>query len=337
MQIQQNVSLKRLNTFGIDVQASKFVSVHNEKDLIELFDSELVGKSFFVLGGGSNILFKKDFDGLVIKNEILGISLVSQDKESIFVKSGAGEVWHNLVLWAVNKGLGGLENLSLIPGSVGASPIQNIGAYGVELKDVFHSLEAFDIHTKKIISFTKEECQFDYRNSIFKNELKNKVIIVSVTLQLSKYPVANIEYGSLKEYMVQNNVRKIDIKSISDAVCAIRRSKLPNPSELGNAGSFFKNPVIDRSKFNALKEKYTEMVGYPISGNEIKVAAGWLIESCGWKGKRVGDTGSHAKQALVLVNYGNATGKEIFNLSEDIIASVKEKYDINLEREVNIL
>lgn len=337
MQIKHNVSLKKLNTFGIDVLAHQFVSVHYESDLRELFTSELKDLNFFILGGGSNILFKSDFEGLVIKNEIEGIELVGEDDESVLVKSGAGEVWHNLVLWTVAKKYGGIENLSLIPGCVGASPIQNIGAYGVELKDVFHSLEAYDINTGEIIKFNKEECQFGYRNSIFKNELKNKLIIVSVTLRLLKKAVANIEYGSLKEYMANTNIADINIKSVSDAVIAIRSSKLPNPAELGNAGSFFKNPILARAKFNTLKEEYVEMVGYPISSNEVKVAAGWLIESCGWKGKRVGDTGAHAKQALVLVNYGNATGSEIFVLSEDIIASVKDKYGIELEREVNIL
>ena len=337
MKIHQNVSLKRLNTFGIDVLANQFVVVQNKGELRDLFKSELGDLNYFVLGGGSNILFKKDFEGLVIKNEIQGIDLVSEDKDSVLVKSGAGEIWHNLVLWSVSKNYGGIENLSLIPGSVGASPIQNIGAYGVELRDVFHSLEAFDIKSGEIISFNKEQCKFEYRNSIFKNELKYKMIIVSVTLRLSKNPVTNIEYGSLKEYMSQKNTSDISIKSVSDAVCAIRSSKLPNPSELGNAGSFFKNPVIARSKFITLKNEFVDMVGYPISSSEIKVAAGWLIESCGWKGKRVGDTGSHAKQALVLVNYGNATGKEIFALSEDIIVSVKNKFEIVLEREVNVL
>ncbi|NNC84560.1 MAG: UDP-N-acetylmuramate dehydrogenase [Bacteroidia bacterium] len=335
MHIQHNISLKKYNTFGVDVSAKQFVAVSNKSELEKLFDDS--HSNFFILGGGSNILFRKDYDGLVIKNEILGIEIVEESDSAVIVKAGAGVVWHDLVLWAVENNYSGIENLSLIPGSVGAGPIQNIGAYGVELKDVFHSLEAFDIESKKIKSFNAGDCQFGYRNSIFKNELKNKVIITSVALKLSKKSQVNISYGSLKNYLEENKTGEVSIKTVSDAVIAIRSSKLPDPKELGNAGSFFKNPVISSKQFNLLKEVHANMVGYSVSETEVKVAAGWLIESCGWKGKRVGDTGSHAKQSLVLVNYDKASGDEVFKLSEEIIKSVKEKFNIELEREVNIL
>jgi UDP-N-acetylmuramate dehydrogenase len=290
------------------------------------------------LGGGSNILFTKDYDGAILKNEIKGIELQHEDADYVYVKVGAGENWHQFVLHCINHNWAGVENLSLIPGNIGASPIQNIGAYGVELDDVFWSLEAFHLSEKKIHTFTATDCEFGYRDSVFKNRYKNEFAILSVTFQLKKKPIYHVSYGAITEELEKMGVKDLSIKAISQAVISIRSSKLPDPQKIANAGSFFKNPEVPTSKYEGLKLEFPSIVAYPLAkGPVVKLAAGWMIEQCGWKGYRKGDAGCHAKQALVLVNYGNATGKEIYDLSEEILQSVKNKFDIVLEREVNII
>jgi UDP-N-acetylmuramate dehydrogenase len=291
----------------------------------------------FILGGGSNILFTKDVDALVLRNELKGISVVSETDETIDLKAGAGEEWHAFVQYCVEKGLGGVENLSLIPGSVGASPMQNIGAYGAEIKDCFVSLEAFHIEKQELHTFSADDCAFGYRESVFKRQHKGKYIIVSVTYRLQKHPQFNTAYGAIQAQLDEMGVTELSVKAISEAVIAIRSSKLPNPKELGNAGSFFKNPVVSKSDFERIAANYPEMPHYPQADSSEKLAAGWLIEQAGWKGKRVGNCGVHAKQALVLVNYGGATGDEIYALSQAVLDAVEEKFGVLLEREVNIL
>lgn len=334
MQIQENISLKRLNTFGIDVNAKYFASFKNTGELIVLTNryTTLVP---FILGGGSNILFTQNYNGFILKNEIGGIEKIKEDEEYVYVKAGAGVNWHQFVLYCIKKNWAGVENLSLIPGNVGASPMQNIGAYGVEIENVFVELEAFHLQEKKVVRFTKKDCAFGYRESVFKNKYKNQFAILNVTYQLRKAPVFNTSYGAIEKELEKMGVEELSIKAISDAVINIRSSKLPDPKEIGNAGSFFKNPVISKEVFERLKEKFADIVAYTGSGGNIKLAAGWLIEQCGWKGFRRGDAGCYDGQALVLVNYGNASGKEIYNLSEDILQSVKGKFGVQLEREVN--
>lgn len=337
MEIKQNISLKPYNTFGIDVSASYFAEIRSVEDLKEIY-RKFNAEQVFILGGGSNVLFTKNINGIVLKNSITGIQLAGEDKDFCYVKSGAGEVWHDLVLFCIRNNYSGIENLSLIPGSVGAGPMQNIGAYGVEIKDVFHELEAFNIATNEIEKFTLADCEFGYRESIFKRKFKNKYIIVSVLLRLRKIPVFNISYGAIEAELKKMGVVKLSIKAISDAVINIRQSKLPDPKEIGNSGSFFKNPEITSDKFENLKKKFPDIIGFPLENKEkVKLAAGWLIEQCGWKGKRIGNTGAHKNQALVLVNYGNATGKEIYDLAMRIRQSVTEKFDVVLEPEVNII
>ena len=334
MQIQHNVSLKSYNSFGIDVLAKSFASFSSFHQL-----EELIQPSTLILGGGSNILFTKNFDGLVLKNELKGIALLKEDEEYYYVKAAAGEAWQDLVLYCINNNYAGLENLSLIPGNVGASPMQNIGAYGVELKDVFYSLEAYHVHDKVIQTFTINDCEFGYRESVFKRKYKNQFVLLNVTFKLPKKFIYNTSYGAIELELEKMNVQDISIQAISQAVINIRSSKLPNPKEIGNAGSFFKNPTITSTAFETLQKEFPLIPHYPSADKKetVKLAAGWLIEQCGWKGFRNKDAGCHAKQALVLVNYGNATGKEIFDLSEQIIASVKTKFNIALEREVNII
>lgn len=314
------------------------MEVHNLQEL-EILCSvfNLVERKLLVLGGGSNVLLTKDFDGMVICIRMLGIEKLHEDDEHVWVKAMAGEVWHNFVLWCIQKGYGGVENLSLIPGCVGAAPMQNIGAYGVEIKDTFDSLEAMDIETAELKTFTKAACKFGYRESVFKNEVKGKYIISSVTFRLTKQPMLNISYGAIQQTLQKHGITEPSIKDVSNAVIEIRSSKLPDPKKLGNSGSFFKNPEIPSSQFDQLKQTYPEMVGYPAPNNQIKVAAGWLIEQCGWKGKVVGHTGSHKDQALVLVNYGGATGDEIWQLALAIQQSVKDKFGIDIIPEVNIV
>ncbi|MBL0343021.1 MAG: UDP-N-acetylmuramate dehydrogenase [Bacteroidetes bacterium] len=338
MNLKENISLKQYNTFGIDVLASYFATFSNTAELATLlsdFSTQQLPK--LVLGGGSNILFTRNFDGLVLKNEIQGIEVIEEDASGWLVKAGAGINWHSFVTWCIDKGYAGIENLSLIPGNVGASPIQNIGAYGVEQKDSFHQLEAVDILSGEKLLFNKEECDFGYRDSIFKRIFKGKLIITSVTFALKRIPDFNTTYGAIDQELKKMGVTSLSIKSISEAVCNIRRSKLPNPAVIGNAGSFFKNPEVSNSVFNALKISFPGIVGYELASGNFKLAAGWLIEQCGWKGKRVGNTGSHKDQALVLINYGNASGTEIWDLAMSIQASVKDKFDVLIEPEVNIM
>ncbi len=337
MKIEQNHSLKQYNSFGIDISAKYFSSFSTIQSLEEIIEQQQKSSDqLLVLGGGSNILFTKNFDGWVIKNDLIGIDVIKTDDSFIYVKAMAGENWHQLVLHCVENGYAGIENLSLIPGNVGASPMQNIGAYGVEIKDVFYELEAYHIADKKIVRFSNKECAFGYRESVFKRALKNQYIILSVTYQLRKEPVYNTSYGAIEQELAAMKISSISIKAVSDAVINIRSSKLPDPKKIGNAGSFFKNPVIPTNQFDLLKKSFPELPGYA-NEEAIKLPAGWLIEQCGWKGFRKGDAGCYEKQALVLVNYGKASGAEIFELSAEIIHSVQEKFGIILEREVNII
>lgn len=338
MQILENISLKPYNTFGIDAKAKHFTSFSSLTELVELLhDHNLHTSKHMVLGGGSNVLFTKDYDGLVLKNELKGIELVNEDADNYYIKAAAGENWHSFVMHCINNNYAGLENLSLIPGNVGASPMQNIGAYGVEIKDVFHQLEAIHIQDKKQVTFSATDCEFGYRESIFKKEYRGQFIITSVTFRLPKNPLFNTSYGAIQQQLDAMGVTELSAKAISDAVIHIRQSKLPDPAVVGNAGSFFKNPTIPNKEFTSLKQLHPAIVGYPSGADNTKVAAGWLIEQCGWKGFRKGDAGCHAKQALVLVNYGNAKGEEILNLSSGIMKSVQDKFGIILEREVNII
>ncbi|AMC10351.1 UDP-N-acetylenolpyruvoylglucosamine reductase [Lutibacter profundi] len=333
MNIQHNISLKEYNTFGIDVYAKQFIAINSVKKLVEIIN---LNNDIFLLGGGSNMLLTSDIEKLVIHLNLKGIIVNDTEKDIVYVTAEAGENWNEFVLWCISQNYGGLENLSLIPGNVGTSPIQNIGAYGVEIKDTFYQLEALEIKTGKTKIFTKDECNFGYRNSIFKNELKGKYIIVNVTFKLTKNNhILNTSYGAISA-IIQNK-KTPTIKDVSDAVIAIRQSKLPNPKEIGNSGSFFKNPVISKKHFNILKENYPKIPHYIVNNNEIKIPAGWLIEQCGFKGKRFGDAGVHSKQALVLVNYGNATGKEILSLSKKIQQKVTEIFNIEIEIEVNVI
>lgn len=333
--ISENISLRPYNTFGIDARAKYFAAFKDLDELVAFSASDLELPTF-ILGGGSNILFTKDFDGLVLKNEISGIEKISEDDEYVYVKAGAGENWHRFVLYCIDRNWSGLENLSLIPGNVGASPMQNIGAYGVELKDFFYSLEAFHLEEKKIFSFSRNDCEFGYRNSVFKERYKDQFIITSVTFQLRKTPVFNTSYGAIREELEKMGVKELSVQAISQAVINIRSSKLPDPKEIGNAGSFFKNPEVSLDKCQELQSEFPAIIAYP-SGSKMKLAAGWLIEQCGWKGQRRGDAGCHEKQALVLVNYGNAKGQEILDLSDEILRSVNKKFGLILEREVNVL
>ncbi|MCZ2222743.1 MAG: UDP-N-acetylmuramate dehydrogenase [Chitinophagales bacterium] len=335
MQFQQNFSLKSYNTFGISVIAKAFATFSTFEELQELL--EYSTNQLLILGGGSNILFTKNFEGLVLKNELKGIECIKEDEDFVYIKVAAGEIWHQFVLHCIEKGYNGIENLSLIPGCVGASPIQNIGAYGVELKDIFYELEAYYIKDKTIKKFSLAECSFGYRESVFKEKYKNQFVILNVTFRLYKKPNYKISYGAIEQELINMNVTTLSAKAISDAVIHIRSSKLPNPKEIGNAGSFFKNPIIASSLYEAIKKTYPNMPAYNDMNDCKKIPAAWLIEHCGWKGYRKNDVGCHSKQPLVLVNYGNATGKEIFELSEEIIADVKNKFEITLQREVNVI
>ena len=338
MTISENYSLKKLNTFGIDAKAKYFAEAINIEDLKSILsDKKFIDTPQLILGGGSNLLFTKNFDGLVLKNNLKGIELLREDADFYYVRSAAGEGWHQLVLYCIEHDYAGLENLSLIPGNVGASPMQNIGAYGVEIKDVFYELEALKIDDLTIHTFNKSACKFGYRESVFKNELKNQFIITSVTFKLLKKPNLNTSYGAIEKELEAMNVKEINIKAVSQAVCNIRNSKLPNPAEIGNAGSFFKNPEVTQQKYETLKNEFPAIVGYNLENGNVKLAAGWLIEQSGWKGKTYGDAGVHKLQALVLVNYGNAKGNEIFDLSTKVLVSVHEKFGVTLEREVNII
>ncbi|MGN6396930.1 MAG: UDP-N-acetylmuramate dehydrogenase [Mucilaginibacter sp.] len=337
LQIQENVSLKNFNTFGVDAKARYFVEISNRDELVELFmDPQWLETDRLVMGGGSNMLLLKDYHGLVIRINTRGIEhRISH--EDVFVEAGGGEVWNDLVNYCVTRGYAGLENLSLIPGSVGASPIQNIGAYGVELKDVFQSCCAFEIASRTFKTFSKEDCKFGYRESVFKNELKGQYIIVSVKFHLSLAPHFNLKYGAIEQELANRGITSPTLKDVSQVVSHIRVSKLPDPSTIGNAGSFFKNPVVTADEFQAVYTKFPDVVHYPAGDGLIKLAAGWLIEQCGWKGKVVGNTGTWKNQALVLVNHGGATGNEVYNFSSQIIDSVYTKFGVRLQREVNII
>lgn len=334
--ISENVSLKPFNTFGIDVKATRFATFASPEELGQILKDN-INKPLLILGGGSNLLLTKDFDGLVLKNEIKGIEVISETANEVLIRSGAGEVWHEFVLYCISKNYCGIENLSLIPGSVGASPMQNIGAYGVEIKDVFDKLEAVEIATGEIHTFDNETCEFGYRESIFKHAVKNQYVITNVYFKLSKTQNTNTSYGAINQQLEVMGIINPTIKDVSDAVIAIRSSKLPNPKEIGNAGSFFKNPVIEHAHYQEILKNYPNAPSYPVGEQHVKVPAGWLIETAGWKGKVVGETGVHKNQALVLVNYGDATGKEIYQLSTDIIEDIERKFKILLTREVNIL
>lgn len=333
--IAHNISLKPYNTFGIDVDAKKFITVSSVSKLKEVLSLEEYPEKF-ILGGGSNMLLTKNVEALVIQLNLRGKEILEKDEDYTYIKAKAGENWHEFVLWAIDNNLGGIENLSLIPGNVGTAPIQNIGAYGVELKDVFYSCEALNTKTLETKVFSKEACEFGYRDSYFKNN-KGLYIITSVTFKLKSEPKnINISYGAIESELEKQNITTPSIKDVSDAVISIRKSKLPDPKELGNSGSFFKNPIISDADFKELQQKNPAVPHYIVSSSEIKIPAGWLIEQCGFKGKRFGDAGVHKNQALVLVNYGNATGEEIWNLALKIQKSVKEKFGITIEPEVNI-
>ncbi|QSE96880.1 UDP-N-acetylmuramate dehydrogenase [Fulvivirga lutea] len=336
MEIIKEASLKSYNTFGLEAKAKFFQEVKSEEALKNVLQNNQ--EELLILGGGSNILLTKDFDGLVLKNSIEGIDVIKESDDYVIVKVGAGVIWHDFVLYAIEKNWGGIENLSLIPGTVGAAPMQNIGAYGVEIKEVFESLEAIHIKTLDKKVFLKDECEFGYRESVFKHTAKGQYIITSVTFKLTKKEhTLNTSYGAIKEILNQNGISHPTIKDVSDAVIQIRQSKLPDPKKIGNAGSFFKNPTIDKLDYEMLKLEYQDIPGYVVSENEVKVPAGWLIEKCGWKGEKRGNIGVHKNQALVLVNYGNGSGDEIKQLAIDIRESVISKFGIHLMPEVNFI
>lgn len=336
MLIEKNISLKPLNTFGINVVAKEFASVETKQDLAKILNTNL--SNLLVLGGGSNILLTKDVNALVLHINIKGIEIVSVYENNVRVRVAAGENWHEFVSWCLGKNYGGIENLSLIPGNVGTAPIQNIGAYGVELKDVFISCEAMNIQTQELRTFNKEECDFGYRNSIFKEELKGQYIITSVIFELSSLQhVIKKKYGDIESELKNNGIENPTIQDISKAVISIRNSKLPNPKVLGNSGSFFKNPMISCVQFQLIKNKFPKIPHYKVSETTVKIPAGWLIETVGFKGKTFKNYGVHNKQALVLVNYGNASGKDILELSKKIQEAILKVFDIVLEIEVNIL
>ena len=336
MNIKTGYSLRQLNSFGMDVYAKYFSSFCSAPELKNLL-REYPDEKTLILGGGTNLLFTTNYDGLVLKNEISGIEQISEDEEHVYLRVGAGENWHEFVLYCVDQNLGGVENLALIPGNAGASPMQNIGAYGVEIRDVFHQLEAYHIGDEEIRVFNLEDCEFGYRESVFKGKYKDQFVILNVSFRLKKIPVINTRYGAISAELENMNVETVDIRAVANAVMNIRRSKLPDPRETGNAGSFFKNPTIPLGQFLELKKANPAIIGYPAAEDKIKLAAGWLIEQCGWKGYREGDAGCHPRQALVLVNYGNASGEEILALSDKIRLSVLENFGVNLEREVNII
>ena len=337
MQIQNNFSLKKYNTFGIEAKAKQFVAVHSVEELKQILATHKT-EAKFILGGGSNMLLTQDINALVIHIDLKGKKIIKEDDDYVWVESQAGEVWHEFVLWSIDHNLGGLENMSLIPGNVGTTPVQNIGAYGTEIKDTFVSCNTVDIATQELVTFTKAECKFGYRESIFKQEAKDKYVITSVVFKLTKRNhKINIAYGDITKELEKNNIVTPNLKEVSNAVIAIRQSKLPDPKELGNSGSFFKNPIIPKELYEKAHAQFPDMPHYVVSETEVKVPAGWLIEQAGFKGKRFGDAGIHKNQALVLVNYGNATGQEIFAVSKDIQATVLNKFGIAIEAEVNVI
>ena len=339
MIIQKNLSLANYHTFGVDVSAELFFKITSVDEIKEIYQKNQYKRhKKMVLGEGSNVLFTRGYNGIIIKNEITGISITKKTEDWILLTIGAGEIWHQLVMWCVNKGYGGIENLALIPGTVGAAPIQNIGAYGVELKDVFYSLEAYEIKTGKTQTFFKEDCMFSYRNSIFKNELKNQYIIINVSLIFLKKKLFNTSYSGLKEMLHKMNVTTPTLKNIAQAVINIRQTKLPDTSEIGNAGSFFQNPIIEKLHFEAIKAEYENAQSYPVNDDEYcKMSAAWLIEQAGWKGYKVNKVGVYDNHSLILVNYGGGKGKDILKLANDITDSVQQKFGIELAKEVTVI
>jgi UDP-N-acetylmuramate dehydrogenase len=337
MEILTNFSLKSYNTFGIEASAKQFIAVHSIselKNILETFKSQ----KKFILGGGSNMLLTQNIDALVIHIDLKGKKIINEDDDFVWVESQAGENWHEFVLWTIDQNLGGLENMSLIPGNVGTTPVQNIGAYGAEVKDTFVSCEAMTIENQEMRTFNAAECHFGYRESVFKNEVKDQYIITSVVFKLTKRNhKINISYGDIAAQLSNKNIQIPSLKDVSNAVIAIRKSKLPNPKELGNSGSFFKNPIILKSDFEKIHQQFPEMKYYDVSETEVKVPAGWLIEQAGFKGKRFGDAGIHKNQALVLVNYGNATGQEILDVSKNIQENIFNTFGIHIEAEVNVI
>ncbi len=337
MNIQHNISLKKYNTFGIEAKAKEFVAVHSVSELKTILQ-ENKSNTKFILGGGSNMLLTKDIDALVIHIDLKGKKILKANDDFVWVESMAGENWHEFVLWTIDQNIGGLENMSLIPGNVGTTPVQNIGAYGTEIKDTFVSCEAINIATQEMKTFSKEECHFGYRESIFKHAVKNQFIITSVVFKLTKRNhKINTSYGDITKELEKQNIISPTLKDVSNAVITIRQSKLPDPKELGNSGSFFKNPIISKEYFDKIHVLHPEMPHYIVSETEVKVPAGWLIEKAGFKGKRFGDAGIHKNQALVLVNYGHATGEEILNVSKDIQATILKEFGIAIEAEVNVI
>ena len=337
-EIRQDVDLKPLNTFGISARARYYTELHAVAEFAELLQSEIFkNQPVLIIGGGSNLLFTKDFDGLVIRNCLKGISVEENTSDSVLLRVSAGEVWHELVMWTIAQGYAGLENLSLIPGCVGASPMQNIGAYGVEIKEVFEKLDALSMRDGSLQSFDKKACEFGYRESVFKGKYKNQFIITAVYFRLKKNAAVNTSYGAITAQLQEMGVMQPSIKDVSDAVIAIRRSKLPDPAVTGNAGSFFKNPEISAELYQKVHASFPDVVAYPLADGRYKLAAGWLIEQAGLKGFEIDGAAVHVKQALVLINKGGATGNSVLRLSEEVIKRVKEKYGVELEREVNIV
>ncbi|TVR40917.1 MAG: UDP-N-acetylmuramate dehydrogenase [Cryomorphaceae bacterium] len=337
MEVLSNVSLRPYNTFGIDVSARWFANVKSDEELRALLtDTSFESSLRLILGGGSNLLFTRPVNGLVVKMDFMGRHIVAEDENHAVIEAGAGENWHELVRWSISQKLGGLENLSLIPGNVGASPMQNIGAYGVEIKDCFHSLDAIELASGDLRTFTAAECAFAYRESVFKRALRDQYAIVRVRYTLSKKPTFNISYGAIEQELEKMGVQELTLDAVSQAVINIRQSKLPDPKVLGNAGSFFKNPVVSESDFERIKAEHPDAPHYPAPGG-VKLAAGWLIEQCGWKGKRVGNCGMHQKQALVLVNYGGASGEELHAHALRVQQSVLDKFGVKMEQEVNLV
>ena len=338
MLLQKNYSLKKLNTFGVDVNTKLFAEIFSEDKLIDLLaEPEIRSEKKIILGSGSNILFTKDFDGLVIKLSSTNINIIEEDMDSVIVEADAGVIWNEFVKYCVEKNFGGIENLTLIPGTVGAAPIQNIGAYGQELADNFDSLSGVFINSGKKKTFTKIDCRFSYRSSIFKEELKNIFVITSVRMKLSKNSKLNTNYKALSDYLFKQKIQNPSIKDISNAVAEIRRTKLPDPEKIGNAGSFFKNPVMNIEVFEKIKSEYPDIAGFSSETGKIKISAGWLIEKCGWKGKRIGDVGTSPDHALVICNFRKATGSEVLEFAMRIQEEVLNKFGIILQEEVNIL
>lgn len=337
MEIQNNISLKKYNTFGIEAKAKQFAAVHSTDELKVILEENKAQKKF-ILGGGSNMLLTKDIDALVIHIDLKGKKIIEENEDFVWVESQAGENWHEFVLWTIDQNFGGLENMSLIPGNVGTTPVQNIGAYGTEIKDTFVSCAAMAIENQEIKTFLKEDCHFGYRESVFKNEAKNQFVITSVVFKLTKRNhKINTSYGDITAELAKNDITNPTLKDVSNAVIAIRQSKLPDPKELGNSGSFFKNPILLKSDFEKIHQQFPEMKYFDISDTEVKVPAGWLIEQAGFKGKRFGDAGIHKNQALVLVNYGNATGQEILDVSKNIQETIFKTFGIHIEAEVNVI